>query len=47
MIDFGWRDIDANEALQLGLEQAGRWQWQMFHIGICGYGIAIMARVKP
>jgi len=44
---IGWRDLSAEEAHSLDLEQAGRWQWQMWCIELFGRGIGLAVRVKP
>jgi hypothetical protein len=44
---IGWIDIPADEALELGLEQAGRCQWQIFRVEWLGCGFTFMARVRP
>lgn len=41
-----WRDIDADEALQLGLEQAGRIVWQVREFTWFNFGIIYAARPK-
>jgi hypothetical protein len=33
--------------MELGLEQAGRWTWQLFELEWLGLGIGICVRVKP
>lgn len=42
-----WRDLPAQEAMELGLDQAGRFVWQALEVEVFGYGCTIMARVKP
>lgn len=41
---IGWTAVPAEEAVELGLEQAGRWRWEIFRIEWLGLGIALMAR---
>jgi len=44
---IGWRDLSSEEAMALGLEQAGRWACQLFEVEWFGVGFALWARVSP
>ena len=46
MITIGWRDVTAQEAMELGLEQPARWQWSVFEVGAFGYGITLGAKAR-
>ncbi len=41
-----WRDLDAWEAMELGLEQAARFGWEAFEFAWLGFGFIFIARVK-
>ena len=41
-----WRDLSTAEALDFGLEQVGRWTWQMFEIEWFGVGLSLWARAR-
>lgn len=44
---IGWHAIPADEATALGLEQSGRWQWELFSIRWLGIGLSLRARAVP
>lgn len=46
MITIGWRDVNAQEAMELGLEQPARWQWSVFEIGLFSYGFTLWAKAR-
>lgn len=41
---IGWREISREDALELGLEQAARYKWELLGIEWFGYGITFVAR---
>lgn len=43
---IGWTDISVDEALELGLDQPARWQWQIWRIEWFGFGFTVWARAK-
>lgn len=43
---IGWTDISVDEALELGLDQPARWQWQIWRIEWLGFGFTVWARAK-
>lgn len=47
LFEIGWRDITPQEAADLGLEQPGRWKWQLWGIGFLGFGVSFWARARP
>ena len=42
-----WIDLSPSDALELGLNQAARVQWQVFALEWAGFGVTIMARPRP
>lgn len=40
-----WEEISAEEAMEIGLEQAGRWQWAVLQFEWFGFGLTIGAKV--
>lgn len=44
---IGWRDISTEEALECGVPQAVRKQWQAWGVEVFGYGLWLCLRPKP
>lgn len=40
-----WEELSAEEAMEIGLAQAGRWRWKALQFEWFGRGITISAKV--
>jgi len=42
---FGWYPLSVEAAMELDLDQPGRWEYEAFMIGLFGFGITFCTRV--